>query len=441
MIKKLTYLKSNIDKAQFFSLLLLIFMLPIYRQLTSLLIALLAVLTFIKFLYYPKTKWTRPFFLFLFILPYLLIVPGYFFSENKTESLFDITVKLSIFILPLFLSFSPMIWNDARRIKWAIYAFISGCVIGTIICLVHAAYMFVKTDYWYYVFYYVNLSILYHPSYYAMILNFAIALLLFVTICKRYQISKRERTGIAIIIFYFLVFIILLNSKAGIISTGITFLIFVFYIIFSRKRAILGISLLAGLAALISLLVILIPSSTSRFTEALNAMGKIKHTDKSTIDGSSERLFIWKYAYELSLQHPLTGFGNGDAKNKLVEVYKKEGLVNAYNQKLNAHNQFLQITIAAGFPGLLSFLLALFLPFFLPKNKNVILYYTFIILIIINFLVESMLETQSGVVFYSVFNAVLFFNIYSKGNNPNTHSLIDNTNKSKRKILEENCKI
>ena len=42
------------------------------------------------------------------------------------------------------------------------------------------------------------------------------------------------------------------------------------------------------------------------------------------------------------------------------------------------------------------------------KTKDY-LYSLFLILIAINFLTESMLETQSGVVFFAVFNTLFFF--------------------------------
>ncbi len=413
-MKKLnSNIKKNIDKVHYYSFLLMIFMLPIYRQLIPLLIGINTVLCFVKFLYFPKTKWTRPWFVFLFVLPYLFIIPGIFFSENTFESNFDLGVKIPLLIFPILFSFSLLDLTNTKRFRETIYFFIFGCFIASLICLVHSVYMFVQTDYWYYVFYYVNLSILYHPSYFAMFLNFAIALLLFVIICKRKSVSLRERKWAILLIIYFLTFIIFLNSKAGIISTGITLLLYVLYIIFSRKRAVLGITILAGIISIISMLIILIPSSTSRFTEAFTAIKNLKHTDKSTIDGTSERLFIWKYAYELTLENPLIGLGNGDAKDKLIAVYKQQGLQNAYKQRLNAHNQFLQNGLASGFPGIAVLLAALILPLFVSRSKNSLLYFSFILLIFINFQVESMLETQAGVVFYAIFNAALFFNIYS----------------------------
>ena len=89
--------------------------------------------------------------------------------------------------------------------------------------------------------------------------------------------------------------------------------------------------------------------------------------------------------------------------------YKKENITAAYKQKLNAHNQYLQTALSIGFFGLIVLLISLFLPFVDSfKNGNFLLI-IFLLIISFNFLFESMLERQSGVVFYAFFNSFLFF--------------------------------
>ncbi|MFH2143882.1 MAG: hypothetical protein ABIJ97_15770, partial [Bacteroidota bacterium] len=101
----------------------------------------------------------------------------------------------------------------------------------------------------------------------------------------------------------------------------------------------------------------------------------------------------WKY-----------GVGIGDVKNELIDQYLKNNNFNLAEQKLNAHNQYLETTIGLGITGVAILIIVLFIPFF--RKKNYILY-SFLILIIVNFLFESMLNTQAGVTFFAFFYALL----------------------------------
>ena len=103
------------------------------------------------------------------------------------------------------------------------------------------------------------------------------------------------------------------------------------------------------------------------------------------------------------------GVGTGDVKDVLLQKYQEKGITNAYLLRLNAHNQYLQTTIALGILGLLVVLGCLFLPLYEALRQKNILVFLFILIVAFNLLVESMFERQAGIVFYSFFNALLFF--------------------------------
>jgi O-antigen ligase len=100
--------------------------------------------------------------------------------------------------------------------------------------------------------------------------------------------------------------------------------------------------------------------------------------------------------------------GTGDVKDHLLEKYREKQLYNALGLELNAHNQYLQTMLALGIIGLLILLLNIVLPALYGMEMKHYLYLIFLILVAFNFLFESMLETQAGVVFYAFFNAYLF---------------------------------
>ena len=174
---------------------------------------------------------------------------------------------------------------------------------------------------------------------------------------------------------------------------------------FKKKYYVSG---LVGLVSLASVSLFLYSNSaiiSSRFDYTLNAL-ESKKLDKTSSESSTIRILIWEQAFDLIRKNLLIGVGTGDIKDMLVEKYKQEGMTGAYDHKLNAHNQFLQTTLALGLPGLILIFGLLFIPLF-KKNYTTFLTISFIIIIILNFLVESMLEIQAGTIFFSFFYSTL----------------------------------
>ena len=84
-----------------------------------------------------------------------------------------------------------------------------------------------------------------------------------------------------------------------------------------------------------------------------------------------------------------------------------------YKKNFNAHNQFLQVLIDHG---LIGFLILLFYSFFMIYSsivKKKFIFTIFLCVIVLNFLTESILETQSGVIFFAFFNTILFFDWFN----------------------------
>lgn len=340
--------------------------------------------------------------LFLILFAGLLI--GIVYSMNKPDAWFDLQVKLPLIICPVVLASSAVITGRNEIIK-LMKIFLAGTFVSSVICFANAFNNYwttLSTD----VFYYKSLSFYHHPSYLALYLCFAIGVILYMLLEK--TVSKTSgKILFHSLAAYFSVMIVLLSSKAGVLGLFVVYCIYgLMYVIlkkFSRHNIIA--LLPAVLITLISLLVF--PVFTQRFEVARVYIADDQKNVPSD-HSVSERMIVWDASIRLISENFMIGVGTGDVKDELYKKYMMMNHKYAAEMKLNAHNQFLQTFISIGFPGFLLIVLILMYPLILSIQRGKVLYLVFLLLIIMNFLVESMLERQEGVLFYAVMNTLLF---------------------------------
>jgi O-antigen ligase len=257
------------------------------------------------------------------------------------------------------------------------------------------------------VFYYSSLSPLIHPSYLAMYVCLALAVVLYFL---HNGIVKNIAFRVVVIAMavLFQLFIIMLSSKAGILGLALVIALFAGYLFFGKKMKWQGLITSSLLVASFTFLFMVFPVSSERFEETRVALEQTDINADEITNSTGERILIWWYSFEITNENYLTGVGTGDVKDHLLEKYSEKQLYNALGLKLNAHNQYLQTMLALGIIGLVILLLNIVLPALYGMEMKHYLYLMFLILVAFNFLFESMLETQAGVVFYAFFNTYLF---------------------------------
>ena len=133
----------------------------------------------------------------------------------------------------------------------------------------------------------------------------------------------------------------------------------------------------------------------------------------------SQRKFIYGSSLNLILEKPLFGQGTGDVRKSLNNLYEKNNV--KFYSYLNAHNQFIQTTIALGLIGLIIILLLFIIPIInIIKSRE---YYLIAIYLIIgfSFLFESMLDRSMGAYFFILI--YILSNIYIEDRNTNLRYL------------------
>jgi O-antigen ligase len=343
-----------------------------------------------------KNNWTYVFLGFFF-----LHAIGCVFSNDKAEALSAIEIKLCFLAFPILLFASD--YNELQ-VKKIVISFISGCILVSILCLFRAFYLYLFEDF--NAFFYSEFSYFMHPSYFAMYLIFA-QLIVMLYYPKWLSHLSNLNMKIGFISIIFLVTIFLCSSKMGLITAFLLLPITLFIILFIKgyKKMIIG--LVLSLVLGISIAYRLFPSPFARFKVAFKVTASSESIDKTDAESTAVRILIWKESIKLIKENLWLGTTAGDANDKLVQAYKEEGLTGALKKKLNAHNQFLQTFIGTG---VLGFILLLMMTVFVTVygfiKRNYILV-LFSILMICNFLVESMLQAQAGFTFFVFFLCLL----------------------------------
>ncbi|MBK7310951.1 MAG: O-antigen ligase family protein [Sphingobacteriaceae bacterium] len=395
---------KNIKLLFYFFPVIIAFLLPFGNAITSPFIALWFITSFFCFKdLVIANGWKNLWFISTLLFFGITTISNFIFY-NPNDALSAIEVKLTFLLFP-FLFFMFKFNSDVA--KRVIVAFVSGCMFACVFCIARAfAYLF-KGDSSY--FYYSNFSFFMHSAYFAMYLNLAVVfvILFYFKWFKNAPSFKYIAFGF---ITLFLLCILLCASKMGIITL---FILLPSLLIMELRNRIKLKHYLIGITSA----VIISVSIYAVFPQVFDHLRSVavvtnKNIDKTAMESSSVRVLIWDECTKIIKENMLFGVGVSKANETLYAGYKMDGLTGALEGKLNAHNQFFQTSIGMGIIGLLNLLLlTLGLTIYgLRKKRNLIFFFS--TLITCNFLVESMLQTSAGTVFFVFF--LCFLNVFYK---------------------------
>jgi len=147
----------------------------------------------------------------------------------------------------------------------------------------------------------------------------------------------------------------------------------------------------------------------SRWRELVWEYTKYQRGENPSGHTLTMRLEFWKTGSYIVHQHPLIGVGTGDIQDAFNDMYNYTNSKLDLVWRLRCHNQYLAITVAFGFMGLLVFLFYLFYPAFVLRKQLQYLYWPFFLIALLSFITEDTLETQSGVTFFIFFQALFLW--------------------------------
>lgn len=391
-----------------FSLGLLTFVFAAFPSYSTIFISLPAILIisgYLKGKIQFNWTWIHTFFSLL----YLFYLISFLWTEAPEIGLKQLEYKLSLIVFPILFAFkskkqipfSPIIWIWMVGLIYAGYVGLSAgydCYFpdGTYGCWVSS-----------------RVSPIHHPTYFTAFNSFLLLL-----IWRAWKMKENGFNLIWIIPFTIasLVYHVLLLSMAGILFLLLVIGVLIFISMYKRFGVL--ITSISSLGFLLLMLIFLnnVPWFSVEWQRATSTLSKLVDNPKEYVEsleeplsGNEQRIILWTVSTEELAQNPIgSGIGSVDKKinSRLLELDQKYLASKGYNP----HNQFLQTGIELGWSGLIFFCFILIaLSRYAWKHKNLLLGFL-IANLIFNCFFESMLQRQSGIVFYLfwIFLLILF---------------------------------
>ncbi|MEH6764218.1 MAG: O-antigen ligase family protein [Aequorivita antarctica] len=307
-----------------------------------------------------------------------------------SEGFKNLQKQLPFLIFPL-IFFSIDITARTKQIILKYFSY--GVIISALFAIFKAGYFKINNfgDYFYYDKFGLLLEI--HTTYFAMYVVIAIS---YFTNCVLKSAWTRSLKEISAILFLLGVLYIL-SVRMSIIALCISILILVI-----GNRAILKPKSI--IFFICSIFIILFSYFSPNFQKRFNVETP-EGLEISDIDARSKQ---WSSVLQvIEKNNLLFGAGTGDGHATLYNQYFENGFETGYIYQYNAHNQFLETTLYYGLLGLVLLMTIIFIVIkncYLRKNYLAV---SIIIIQIIFMITESTLESQSGIVLFAYFTAML----------------------------------
>jgi O-antigen ligase len=240
--------------------------------------------------------------LIIFFVWHLL---GMIWSSNQSFGWFDIQIKLPFLLLPLV--FSNMQRLKVNQFQNVLMAFLWGCIVAILIGFGNAIYAYASGITPFLDFYDINISPLLHISYFAMYLNLALVISLYLIITRERDFYSLGNALLIILAFAFALMVYLTTSRNGFITLVLLLLLIVLYAIMRYRKWLLGISMVLFawiLATAFFKDLSTIGSGAHNFNKVQEILKSEEGVSKEEGGSVGVRILIWKSSWELISKNP-----------------------------------------------------------------------------------------------------------------------------------------
>lgn len=394
-----------LDRLELLLLCTTAFLIPVYVKITPIIIAVLALLFFIRPRNYKALKISaKNIGFWAMLLPFILYIIGLAYSDDISTALKNTESALSLLAFPFIATAfkENEIENKNRYVKMA---FVAGVIIIMIFCSIRAIINYKATGDNNYLYYTGLIASPHHHSYYALFAFIMLVLNLFKIDWKNNKLEVAIEITLAALS---VAFIGILSSKISLILLAVFVIYILVKMLFSKKiHKAISISALVCIIALGPALYS-IPMVKYRFDGMFTSI-KAKITGEKNIrtitDSTTLRFKCLESVLELTSQNYLIGTGQGDLAAEMEKQMKKR-MGESYSGPSSPHNQFLRSFASFGIAGIASLLLLFgtMLVRSIKQKDKLFIWWT--IINIIFFCIEDMFCIINGIIFFSLFTSL-----------------------------------
>lgn len=327
---------------------------------------------------------------------FIMLLPSFFYSENK-EYLFERwQIALPFLILPIIWMKGPFL---QLKETFSIYAFFLVCVS---LVAVHA-----------FVFYLLHLDavnelylhsqvmptlVTHHPTFSLMT---AFGTFIGWTLFNEsfhFKYPKTEKYLWAILALFLFIFTHVFSVRIGLLALyGLIFLQ-VFIDIIRKKQVLNGLVALFIILGTGAGILFLSPTFSNKIINTNEDLEALKSEGSANNKSLASRMISYKNAFEITKQSSwLIGCGLGDIRDLNTQIFREK--YPDVTKPIIPHNQFLYLLAATGILGFLLFLVLWIFPLWKFKKIAHPFLWGIYTLMLLAFQVEAVLETQLGVAF------------------------------------------
>lgn len=342
----------------------------------------------------------------LFVLLYIIYLIGLGFSDFPDVGAKYLEYKLSLVIFPLLLMIQT---KEPISLENTFIGLVIGCVVGALIGIYHG-YVCYQDASSFNCFLSSSVSVIIHPTYFSVYTTIAI-IALWIGYFKNFRFFTL--TTVILLTLFLAIYTIFMMSLTGMLYLGLIIFGALLIAIYRYWKMIGVIGFIVATPVLLLMSYKFIPQVQHEIDDVIY-YGK-RYMDNSDnyfeslyypYSGTESRLIMWKISLEQLKETPF-GLGTGDVDHALQQRMEGQLHEEFVARNLNSHNQFLQTGLEIGFIGIIILIL---IPIFLSieaiKNRDLLLFAT-AFSFLFNCLFESMLQRQSGVVFYVLVFCIL----------------------------------
>lgn len=324
------------------------------------------------------------------VLLFSLYALSVLFSDNISFQ--HIERKLSLVALPLVFVLNESVVR--KKFSTILHFFVLGCAFSLLYCEVNALYNTIH--YWWKsknFFLEKKFSELHQTVYFAMYILMAILILIYLPFRRRWMSS--------FLVFFFIIGLFQISNRASIV---ILFLLALLHI----PPKIKGFFRITSTITVVVFFSLVVLATTPRWRYTLKEVVQYGISITSNNDALTSynlRLISWNASLGLIKEHFVLGLGAGGSQTALNKVYQEQGYSEAFEQQLNPHNTYFSLILETGVAGLALLFLYFFNVYKLTHTDPALslFYVSFILLLAINFLFESMFNRYSGLIFINFF--------------------------------------